>query len=596
MPTMSVRGCVIWIGLVGLCVALTASLVRADDAAAGRVWHVSSQRLPDVRRGEQFRTIGAAAEVARAGDTVLIHTGTYREQVTLTRGGTAERPIRFEAAPAAHVVITGADVLTDWTRVPGEERLFSTPWPYRFFRGDRQPTHPNDDHHMLIGRAEQVHVEGFALRQVLHRERMERGTFFIDMERQLLYVWTMDNADLLAQPRLVEASTRQTIWISRADHIHLRGLRFRYAANRAQLGAVRILGDHNVLEDCVFERTNATGAELRGRDMIVRRCTFQYNGQQGFVASRAHDLLFTQCVVRGNNTKNFYRGWEAGGNKVAFSRGAIFERSVFEDNRGVGLWFDIGNEQCIVRHNLIAHNDDAGLFYEISYSLHAHDNVIVNNGHADTPGTWGAAAGIALSSSPDCIIERNLLVGNREGFNFREQPRVTPRIEDRSEAPIWNHDNVVRRNIIAYNRDVQTRGWFDVEDERHWPAALQQGDGTGTSPEHDIAAEYRDRESQRHPQTLSLEQLNLTMRDNVYARHGRQGLFHWGVSWRRNRGFDTLQAVRDTLQLEQDSREMPLPFAATQQLDFRLPADSPVWEMDSYPRGEVPGVRLGVLE
>ena len=155
-------------------------------------------------------------------------------------------------------------------------------------------------------------------------------------------------------------------------------------------------------------------------------------------------------------------------------RGVVLEKSQFVGNRGNGVWFDIGNEKCIVRNCLIADNEDAGIFYEISYGLHAHDNVIIGNGFAETPGAWGPAAGISLSSSPDCLIERNLIVGNREGFNFREQDRTTQRIDDEKETMVWNHDESIRHNVLALNRDAQVWGWFDVEDDRHWPAAMHE--------------------------------------------------------------------------------------------------------------------------
>jgi hypothetical protein len=211
-----------------------------------------------------------------------------------------------------------------------------------------------------------------------------------------------------------------------------------------------------VVEDCVFERTNSCGAEFRGEDQIVRRSTFRENGQLGFAAKRAHRLLFRGCVVSDNNRKGFQRGWEAGGNKLVLSRGVILERSRFLRNRGDGIWFDIGNEDCTVRNCLIADNEDAGLYYEISFSLHAHDNVIIGNGFAETPGAWGSSAGISISSSPGCTIERNLIIGNKEGFNFREQTRRTPRIDDREAVAVWNHDHRILQNVLAYNRDGQT--------------------------------------------------------------------------------------------------------------------------------------------
>ena len=121
----------------------------------------------------------------------------------------------------------------------------------------------------------------------------------------------------------------------------------------------------------------------------MRRCVFADNGQQGFTASHAHRLRFDGCTVERNNVKNYPRGWEAGGDKLAFTHGAILENSRFLKNHGSGVWFDISNVDCTVRNCLIADNEDAGIFYEISYCLHAHDNVVVGNGLANTAGGLG---------------------------------------------------------------------------------------------------------------------------------------------------------------------------------------------------------------
>ena len=206
----------------------------------------------------------------------------------------------------------------------------------------------------------------------------------------------------------MEAAVRQEICRIEGDYVQLHGLRFRYAANMAQHGALVIAGRHDLVEDCVVESVNASGAEFVGEDAVVRRCVFRENGQLGFGAGRAHRLLLSECLVENNNTKGFDRGWEAGGNKLALCRDVVLERSRFLRNHGSGIWFDIGNTNCTVRQCLIADNEDAGIFYEISFRLHAHDNVIVGNGFAETVGAWGAQAGIVLSSSPGCLIERNI--------------------------------------------------------------------------------------------------------------------------------------------------------------------------------------------
>jgi hypothetical protein len=536
-------------------------------AANARLWHVSGKRLPGI---ESVPTITQAAANIEAGDTIIVHSGVYREKVLIDRSGRPDRPITLEAAVGADVVVTGADHLTEWTEVTEQDRIAGTPWPHRFVSWNPNGTHPSDDYHLLIGRCEQVFVNGYPLRQVLSRDQLARGTFYIDLDGKLLYVWSRDNRDIKSNKTVIEASSRDAILIIKGDYVVVKGIRFRYAANRAQQGAVRFSGNHLTVSDCVFEYTNSSGAEFAGTDITVQRCTFQHNGQLGFGANRAHRLLMTGCTVRNNNIKGFDRGWEAGGNKICLTRGAVLEKSTFVENRGDGIWFDIGNEDCTVRNCLIASNEDAGIFYEISYGLHAHDNVIVNNGLADTSGAWGANAGISISSSPDCLIERNLLLGNKEGFAFREQIRSTPRIDSRRGEPVWNHDSMIRNNTIACNRDAQSWGWFDVSDNRHWPATV--GDDTDA---------------------LCLEKLALTFKDNLYYADTGQELFNWGVTWKKCQRYSTLERVRAELNLEQGSASAPVMWCDFWALDLRVPAGSEAMTRGCYPRGEIPGVRLG---
>jgi hypothetical protein len=540
-------------------------------AASGKTWHVSEEILPGIEQQEQVRTITHAAALVEPGDTVVIHSGVYRESIVIEKGGTPDNPIVFQAAAGASVIMTGADRISEWTKESGEENIYSTHWPHKFITWNRYNTHPDDDYHRLFGRCEQVFVNGYALRQVLERDKLARGTFYVDLDGERLYVWSSNNQDISSRKVKVEASVRDTILAVKGDYVTVKGIRFRYAANRAQHGAVELSGNHLAVEDCIFEYTNASSASFRGEDITVRRCTFQHNGQLGFGASRAHKLLMTGCTVRNNNIKGFDRGWEAGGNKICLTRAVVLENSTFIENRGNGIWFDIGNEDCTVRNCLIAFNEDAGVFYEISYGLHAHDNVIVGNGLADTSGAWGANAGISISSSPNCLIERNLLVGNKEGFSFREQNRSTPRIDSRKGEPVWNHDNVVRDNVIALNRDAQTWGWFDVADNRHWPATNGNADG------------------------LSLEKLKLTLKDNLYFAAPGAELFNWGVTWKKNNRYKSIKQVQDELELEQGSRLATPVFNDFSALDFRVPADSSSIKMGCYPKGAIPCVKLGIL-
>jgi hypothetical protein len=541
-----------------------------------------------------FKTIGRAAKAVEPGDTVRIYDGIYRENVLVEKSGTVEKPIFFEAALGANVVVTGADALTNWKKEDGAETLFSTPWPHRFITWSKTMTHPDDPHHLMIGRSEQVFVLGYQYLQVLKREQLARGTFFVDLDAKQLYVCPNDGSDL-RKDVLVEASARPEIWNCKGAFVRVRGLRFRFCANAAQNGAAQFGGNNDVIEDCVFEHTNSSGASFHAENLVVRRCVFQDNGQLGFSAVNAHNLLMTGCIVRNNNLKNFDRGWEAGGDKLVLSRGAVLEQCQFVGNRGNGVWFDIGNEDCVVRNCLIADNECAGIFYEISYGLRAQDNVIAGNGFADYPGAWGASAGIAISSSPNCVIERNLIVGNKEGFNFREQTRTTPRINDKAERFIWNHDEIVRNNVLAFNRDAQVWGWFDINDGRHWPAAMQEKKAETARPKQDVAADYQAKSKEGAPEGLDLPKLKLVFEKNLYWAATGEGLFNWGVPWKQHKRYGGLDDVRKELALENGGDVSEFKCGDFLARDFRVPADSPALKLGCYPKGAVPGVLLGNL-
>lgn len=535
-----------------------------------------------------FQTISRAAKAVQPGDAVLIEDGIYRETVVIEASGTKEQHIVFQAAPMAQVTVTGADLIPDWKREEGEGHIYSTAWPHVFIGWSPHRTHPDNDYHRMIGRAEQILVDNYPLLQVPSRQELTRGTFYVDEPGQRLYIWDRTNQDLTQARQIVQASGRPVLWHCKGGYVQTRGLRFQYAANQAQSGAVLIQGPSNVLEDCVIERMNACGASFSGAGLVVRRCVFRENGQMGFSANAA-DLLITECVCEDNNIKNFDRGWEAGGNKLVLCSNAIIEKSVFRRNRGHGLWFDIGNENCTVRYCLIADNEDAGIFYEISYGLHAHDNVIIGNGWAPRFGAWGANGGISLSSSARCLVERNLLIANKEGLQFREQERSTPRIGRPGEAfAIWNHDHRIRHNVIAFNRDFQIGGWFDVADASPWPRARQSEQAAMVLPPGTDLDGLKEK-----PTGLSLEDLKLELSHNLYAVKPGQQLYQWGCSWREHRRYSTLEEVQQALGLEQESRIGPVEFQDWLAGDLRVPANSLVLKMDCYPQGAVPGVKVG---
>ncbi|MCL1800949.1 MAG: DUF1565 domain-containing protein, partial [Promicromonosporaceae bacterium] len=86
------------------------------------ILHVSINGHDDATgtENEPLRTIQQGAELARPGDTVRVHAGTYREWVKPVRGGLSDhRRITFEAAPGNKVIVKGSEVVTGWVNDGG---------------------------------------------------------------------------------------------------------------------------------------------------------------------------------------------------------------------------------------------------------------------------------------------------------------------------------------------------------------------------------------------------------------------------------------------------------------------------------------------
>ncbi len=397
------------------------------------------------------------------------------------------------------------------------------------------------------------------------------GTFLADTQDKKLYVWLPGGDD--PQDVEMEASVRSR-WLSAgpdAGHVHLPGSPSATPPTTPSAAPSPCKAPTApAAPSAGWSRTApSSGPTARhsfsGLGHIVRRCTFRDNGQLGFGASYCHDTRIEQCLIERNNTKGYSTGWEAGGLKVALSRGFAFDGCRVVDNHGSGIWYDIGNEEAEVQGCTIVGNDEAGIFYEISYGLHAHDNLIVGNGlrGESVGGAWGLG-GITLSSSEGCVVEHNTLVGNRDGIALRKQHRTTPRIDQEqgaAEVAIRNRDHVLRSNVVAYSQQDNVAFWMDTTFFGPHP-----GGGDADEP------------PSEDPRTLDIR-----LEDNLlFALPGRPN-YLYGVPWRpRSETFDTPEAFAAGTGIADTSRVGDPRFADVLAGDYRLRPDSPA-------RGSAPG-------
>ena len=98
------------------------------------------------------------------------------------------------------------------------------------------------------------------------------------------------------------------------------------------------------------------------------------------------------------------------------------------------------------------------------------------------------------------------------------------------------------------------------------------------------------------PSGSALADLKLNFRDNIYCPGPGQGLFNWGVTWKKHKRYLDLETMLRELSLGRGSRIVDISIKDFHKLDLRLSMDNPAIQMQCYPKGNVPGVRLGTHE
>ena len=544
-----------------LC-ALICSILLLCSMANAATWHVAQ-----AGGGETASpTIQAAVAKAQPGDTVIIHAGVYREAVQVKVNGTKEAPIVIAGAPNEEVVITGADGLPadKWEKLPDRQGVWRyAPWTYRGCGWNRFMAHPGDEKHKLIGRTEQVILDGKLLRQVLQAEELTPGAFCADpLQSKALYL-CLPEGDAPSK-HTIEASLRPVLMNITGSNIVVRRLVFHHACNPAQTGALNIEGDGNVVEDCLVEWTNGCGAGLGGERNIARRLVSRFNGQMG-MGGHGADNLMEECRLVGNNVKGYSKMWEAGGIKVSLSRRFRIARCIAEKNDGCGFWFDIDNRDEIVEGCYSAENNGAGIFIEISETATVRNNLCVRNGLKEERGAWNSV-GISLGESMSCVVEHNVCVGNRSGISIRQQGlralKSDPSHDRPEEKRYYSQGHVIRQNISAFNRD--------------WQFVLF-GDNPffGLHPSIPI-----EKQPPPPPEVMALfdpAQRQWRMDHNLYfAAAGAKGLICWGAPWMpKHQEYKDLPAFQRDHHLEDGSIVADPQFVDRPSGDFDLLPASP---------------------
>lgn len=466
----------------------------------------------------------SALDAAEPGDRILFAPGVYRTKLRVNRSGTPDHPIFLGAEAPGETVLTGADVVRDWQPVSGREGVFST-------QIDLTHLAPDPKYGPLIGRCEQVFVDGVPLRQVLHHDQLDAGCFLYDDAARELFIhpqaftgeirggsmsvsageitgggtvevdrddpancWQFLLQPFLPDDHLIEVTTRDEIFATGAGreqgtpgHLHIRGLTFRASGDLPQQPMVRFCGHHLLVEDCLFEHGAARGFDLRCDHSVMRRCVTRLNGQMGFSGYGTHNLV-EDCALLYNNTKHSsFVCFEQGGCKICRTGHWVVRRVRCCGNDGPGIWFDIDNHDAVIEQCWCEGNSGPGIMYEISSDAEIRNNVMLRNGYAYVKDArmdsihnsvghlepvYGQ--GILVQMSRNTRVYNNTCVENRRcGIELRHHPYQQAGNPGHSTEKYRLADNQVFNNLLADN------GWDNlmINETPHNPVKADEVSG-----------------------------------------------------------------------------------------------------------------------
>ena len=150
---------------------IKSELGKYKSSKMGRVYHVSqASEASDENTGSErqpFLTLNKAAQTAKAGDTVIIHEGIYRETLKPVNNGTESAPITFCAADGENVLISAFDTVDEFCTVTADDKFYNEKInllkaPYRMDLGNMRNFVLYKDSELVQGRYPNVQTNDAA--------------------------------------------------------------------------------------------------------------------------------------------------------------------------------------------------------------------------------------------------------------------------------------------------------------------------------------------------------------------------------------------------------------------------------------------------
>jgi parallel beta-helix repeat protein len=443
---------------------ILAVVFLSPSAVNAKNLHVDQGKGEDSNNGSKrspFKTISKALGAARAGDRVIVYTGTYREVVQFLRGGVDRaHMLSLEAAPGADVRIKGSDKVGEW--VPHAAGV----WKRTKWMVNSQQVFLDDIPLQQIGKTCPFNQLKWGKEPILAPRGegisdLIPGSFYYDDSLKTLFVRFRDDSD--PNKHHVEASVRNFILsTSGIDYVKMTGLKFSHSNISSVpilMGMVNIAGKGWTISRCSFTYGDFVGLNISGEGHRVVNNICNFNGDLGISingSDAAHqwapykdrppqDILLEGNETSFNNYRGFYAYFQSGGVKCSNSCNMVkVIRHISRANGGPGIWFDIGCRNILVSDCVLGENT-RGIEYELSGKALLYNNLVVEN----------TLQGIYVSASDDVLVANNTVDKNGYGIVIHGMPRA--------EHPSLKNNKVLN-NIISDSRDADLVIYNDGKD------------------------------------------------------------------------------------------------------------------------------------
>lgn len=475
------------------------------SAVSGKNYHVAktgNNNNPGTAESP-FLTIQKAANVAHAGDVIIVHEGTYREWINPPRGGESDsKRITYQAAEGEKVEIKGSEIISDWKKEKGS--VWKVTIPNSFF-GAYNPYKDSVygdwfNNHGRIHHTGEVFLNGKSLFEMENIEKVYSSQALENIKdpERSIYTWYCEsdanNTTIWANfqkynpnKELVEISTRPTCFYPEKpgiNYITIRGFCISQAATQwgaptaEQIGMIATHWNKGwIIENNIISNSKCSGITLgkeRGTGHNVWLGDRSIDGSLHYIEVTFNTLRngwskenIGSHIVRNNEIFDCEQTGMCGSMGAAFSiiennhihhiwtkrqfsgaeiGGIKFHAAIdtkIERNRihdtGRGIWLDWMTQGARVSKNLLYNNSLEDLFLEVNHGPTLVDNNLLLS-----------AAGVRNQSQGVAFVH-NLIAG--QILMWAEPNRFTPYHLPHSTAiaglsTIYSGDDRYYNNIL----------------------------------------------------------------------------------------------------------------------------------------------------